>query len=97
MRGRRDPLAICTPTPRLPKITSLESVASWSAEVVEWQTQRTQNPPWATTCGFKSRSRHHNSPRQCCDFQPADDFTLSAQHPKAFACRPYKRSVWKEG
>ena len=45
----------------LPKMTRLESAASSSAEVAEWQTQRTQNPPWATTCGFKSRSRHQNS------------------------------------
>ena len=28
------------------------------AEVVEWQTRRTQNPLLATTCGFKSRLRH---------------------------------------
>ncbi len=28
------------------------------AEVVEWQTRRTQNPLMATSCGFKSRLRH---------------------------------------
>jgi hypothetical protein len=31
------------------------------AEVAKRQTQWTQNPPWATTCGFKSRPRHQNS------------------------------------
>jgi hypothetical protein len=41
------------------KMTGLKSAPSSSAEVAEWQTQRTQNPPWATTCGFKSRPRHH--------------------------------------
>lgn len=30
------------------------------AEVVKWQTRWTQNPVWATMCGFKSRLRHHN-------------------------------------
>src|SRR5260370_41664515 len=36
---------------------------SSSAEVAEWQTQRTQNAPWATTCGFKSRPRLHTQRR----------------------------------
>src|SRR5208282_2998275 len=40
------------------KMTRLGSAASSSAEVAEWQTQRTQNPPCASTCGFKSRPRH---------------------------------------
>jgi hypothetical protein len=31
------------------------------AEMAEWQTQWTQNPPWATTCGIKSRSRHQEN------------------------------------
>src|ERR1022692_3921552 len=29
------------------------------AEVAKRQTQWTQNPPWATTWGFKSPPRHH--------------------------------------
>src|SRR5208282_3609136 len=56
--------ALQSPLPAAPpllKMTRLGSAVSSSAEVAEWQTQRTQNPPWATTCGFKSRSRHHNS------------------------------------
>ncbi len=28
------------------------------AEVVEWQTRRTQNPLMVTSCGFKSHLRH---------------------------------------
>ena len=31
-----------------------------SAEVMEWQTWRTQNPLVAIPCGFKSRLRHHD-------------------------------------
>jgi hypothetical protein len=27
--------------------------------------EETQNPPWATTCGFKSRPRHQFLSRQC--------------------------------
>ena len=30
------------------------------AEVVEWQTRRTQNPLVAIPCGFKSHLRHQN-------------------------------------
>ena len=29
-----------------------------NAEVVEWQTRRTQNPLLVTTCGFKFHLRH---------------------------------------
>src|ERR1700687_2682780 len=51
--------------PALPLLRwRLKVAPSSSAEVAEWQTQRTQNPPWATTCGFKSRSRHQYSHRQ---------------------------------
>ena len=31
-----------------------------NAEVVEWQTRRTQNPLVAIPCGFKSHLRHQN-------------------------------------
>src|ERR1019366_9245378 len=57
--------AILSPLPAalpLLKITRLESATSSSAEVAEWQTQRTQNPPCASMCGFKSRPRHQQFP-----------------------------------
>ena len=42
--------------------TKLNHSSEWFfntfAEVVEWQTRRTQNPLIAISCGFKSRLRH---------------------------------------
>src|SRR3974377_2179521 len=31
------------------------------AEVAEWQTRRTQNPVYASRCGFKSHLRHYGA------------------------------------
>jgi hypothetical protein len=33
------------------------------------RSDRNQNPSSTSSCGFKSRPRHQNSSRQCCDFQ----------------------------
>ncbi len=35
------------------------NIIPFCAEVAEWQTQRIQNPPGATSCGFDSHLRHH--------------------------------------
>ncbi len=45
--------------------TSNARVARPYAGVVEWQTRWTQNPIWATMCGFKSHLRHQKGLTIC--------------------------------
>ena len=55
----------CRGARALLKITGLKLGLPRSAEVAEWQTQRTQNPPCASMCGFKSRPRHQFFHENC--------------------------------
>ena len=64
-RGRTPPSAgrasrALTSVPRAPKLMCF----ALTAGVAEWQTRWTQNPVWATKCGFKSHLRHF-SPNRC--------------------------------
>ena len=70
------------------------------AEVVEWQTRRTQNPLLATTCGFKSRLRHQT---KALAFASAFFITSAGQSRLTrFACAntlirhyvPYGTKMW---
>ncbi len=42
----------------------MNKLSQRDAEVVEWQTRRTQNPLLETTCGFKSHLRHQEKPEE---------------------------------
>ena len=59
---------IYTPNHLLLEIAARFCYNSDCAGVSEWQTRKTQNLLWATTCGFKSLHRHQGFSADCTQF-----------------------------